>query len=188
MALGKQPLPRDAEPPYLDLIRDDPINFAPRYDLTRARIAYGRLGLPILMRDLEGTDTNKQHFAINSLTDLFHDTEILYNAVEQKIIERIHQLLGSSEVDVEDAALNALSIACTHYVGSNAVIISEAKSKCLEKSTPIDEVEMGKACDSDIPVLGRLASMLSSKVYLLRYKAAHVVRNISHCWDGKSFL
>ncbi|XP_071450072.1 radial spoke head 14 homolog [Hetaerina americana] len=190
--------PQDLEPPFLPLLRNEPNIFTPNNDITRAEIAYGRWALPQLLKGLHAENIERCLIAIDSLSNLFHDPEKLYEAVELKILDRIHELLKSAKAIIREAALIALGIACNHYVGSDAVIFAEAQSRwdpenlfesfnVRDGTTSEDEMDLTASYVKPVD-LGRLAIILSDNYASVRYKAANVVNNISKSWLGPEGL
>ncbi|XP_046400333.1 radial spoke head 14 homolog isoform X2 [Ischnura elegans] len=191
-ARGKVSDVKDLEPPFLPLIRNEPDIFSPDCNVAREEIAYGRWALPQLLKRLNSDNQERCLMAINSLARLIHDPEKLYEAVELRIIDRIYDLLKTKKVIIKEAALIVLGIACNHYVGSDATIAAEAKSR-WDSENLFESFKDEPTCDDEInspityvnPVdVGRLAIILSDEYPSVRYKAANVVNNISKSWHG----
>uniref|UniRef100_A0A094ZTW9 Rhabdoid tumor deletion region protein 1 n=1 Tax=Schistosoma haematobium TaxID=6185 RepID=A0A094ZTW9_SCHHA len=128
----------------------------PNVDPTKATLAYGRLAIKRINRELKDTDLTTRQRAVKALCDYLHDPEHIEEAVNEEhaigrtvalrhnILESFEPLLDFNQPDV--IRLNthrAIELLTTNLTGVQAII--EAKYidllvKCVEKE--VDEIKI----------------------------------------------
>ncbi|KAM3177102.1 hypothetical protein ACTXT7_005160 [Hymenolepis weldensis] len=79
----------------------------PCIDPTKATLAYGRLAIPRLNRELQDIDLLTRQRAIKTLCDYLHDPEHIYEAVSGRIIPTLIKLLSDN-----DESIRAMTAEC----------------------------------------------------------------------------
>ncbi|KAJ8922498.1 hypothetical protein NQ315_007528 [Exocentrus adspersus] len=116
----------DLEPPFNRLVSEHPNLPVQNVDSTHRPLAYGRLAIPKLRRELHHKDEEVVIAALLSLCDLCHDPEKAYEAVNLKIIDRMVPLVLHQNAAIRERTANALQILARHTVGSQAIAANQS--------------------------------------------------------------
>ncbi|KAH9282760.1 Radial spoke head 14 -like protein [Echinococcus granulosus] len=97
----------------------------PNIDPTKASLAYGRLAVPRLERELGSGDLLTRQRAIRALCDYLHDPEHIAEAVHGGVISLLKRLLRDPDVPCRAMAAECFIVLNQHPIGRKAFI--EAK-------------------------------------------------------------
>ncbi|TPP65283.1 Rhabdoid tumor deletion region protein [Fasciola gigantica] len=116
----------------------------PHIDPTKATLAYGRLGIKRLNRELGDPELLVRQRAVRALCDYLHDHEHIAEAIKEGIIISLEKLLGDPDVPCRSYATECFVILCQHELGrvaflENDILLSFYK---LIKSTEVDIVRL----------------------------------------------
>ncbi|KAJ2996015.1 Radial spoke head 14 [Globomyces sp. JEL0801] len=87
-----------------------------------SQLSYGRKAVPNLINDLKSTKLLQQQRALVCLTELFHSTQNISQAISENIIEYLIGFLPSDNITCRQKATEALMILSTHSIGRNAIL------------------------------------------------------------------
>ncbi|KAM9810566.1 radial spoke head 14 homolog [Neosynchiropus ocellatus] len=93
-------------------------------DPTRAPVAFGHLGVPLLFEELRRPETDRKLLALASLCDLMHNPERLYQTVNGGFLERLEILLRDEHPSVRTMTCELLHLTTTHSIGRQALLSS----------------------------------------------------------------
>ncbi|XP_015733709.1 radial spoke head 14 homolog [Coturnix japonica] len=94
----------------------------PDIDPTKAPVAFGRLALPKLNREIQAPEVLTQQRALAALCDLLHDPENIYQAVQIGFVENLKTLLPHHDRTVRQKTTEILYIMAMHNVGRQSLI------------------------------------------------------------------
>ncbi|GJQ82072.1 hypothetical protein Trydic_g6944 [Trypoxylus dichotomus] len=147
----------DLEPPLNRLTSEQPCIPTQNVDPTRRPLAFGRLAIPKLCRELHSDDVEIVKAAIASFMDLLHDPEKGYQALSIRVPDRMADLLIHKEPDIREKACMALTIICN--LANGKTVIAQNKT-----------------------ILKNLSTGLVDREAAVRLKAADCVQNIAEYW------
>ncbi|XP_063234255.1 radial spoke head 14 homolog [Bacillus rossius redtenbacheri] len=112
-------------PIVVSLPNPEPCTYGPHVDVTQARVAYGRWGIPLLIKDLESEDPDVVSKAINTLADLIHNPEKTFEAIRHNIVEHVAELMLDEEQEVRERCASIVTTIASQGVGREAIIDNE---------------------------------------------------------------
>ncbi|CAL1615472.1 unnamed protein product [Knipowitschia caucasica] len=89
-----------------------------------AEVAYGLRAVPRLFEELQMPQCERKKRALNSLCDLLHDPERLYQAVTAGLVEQLSPLLQDPDSAVRSRTCDLLQLITTHSIGRGALLSS----------------------------------------------------------------
>ncbi|KAL7065285.1 hypothetical protein AAHC03_05135 [Spirometra sp. Aus1] len=98
------------------------LEMPPNIDPSRATLAYGRLALPRLNRELKDDVLLIRQRAVKALCDYLHDHEHIAAAVHEGIIPSLKHLLRDKDVPVRAMAAECFIVFNQHAIGRKAFI------------------------------------------------------------------
>lgn len=97
-------------------------------DHSRAPVAYGLRAVPQLFEELLQPATERKKRALNSLCDLVHDPEKLYQTVTGGFLVQLKALLKDKDPSVRSKACELLYLLTAHSIGRRALLSSSLLS------------------------------------------------------------
>lgn len=147
----------DFEPPLNRLTSEQPCIPTINVDPTRRPLAFGKLAIPKLCRELHSRDLEVVKAAITSFVDLLHDPEKGYQALVLRVPDRMADLLVHPMPDIRERTCMALTI-----IGG----LADGKAAIVRNRT----------------ILKNLARLLDDEEDAVRMKAAACLFRISEFW------
>ncbi|KAK7933622.1 hypothetical protein WMY93_004518 [Mugilogobius chulae] len=89
----------------------------------RAPVAYGRRAVPQLFEELQKPEPEDKMRALNSLCDLLHDPEHLYQTVRSGLLETLNPLLRDPDSTVRTRTCDLLRQVAAHSIGCRALLL-----------------------------------------------------------------
>uniref|UniRef100_A0A8P4KC51 Rhabdoid tumor deletion region protein 1 n=1 Tax=Dicentrarchus labrax TaxID=13489 RepID=A0A8P4KC51_DICLA len=83
----------------------------------RAPVAFGRRAVPQLFEELQQPEEERRQRALNSLCDLMHDPERIYQTVNGGFLEQLKVLLKDDDSTVRKKTCKLLHILTAHSIG-----------------------------------------------------------------------
>ncbi|CAH8539060.1 unnamed protein product [Heterobilharzia americana] len=111
----------------------------PHVDPTKATLAYGKLAVKRLNRELKDEDLLTRQRAVKALCDYLHDPEHIAEAVNEGVICSLNMLLKDPDVSCRAYATECFVICCQHSIGRIAVLnhnIMESFKPLINYSQP----------------------------------------------------
>nr|XP_046242548.1 radial spoke head 14 homolog [Scatophagus argus] len=93
-------------------------------DPSRAPVAFGRRAVPQLFEQLQRPAAGGRLPALNSLCDLMHNPELLYQAATGGFLEQLKVLFQDENPAVRTKTCELLHTLTTHYIGRQALLSS----------------------------------------------------------------
>ncbi|XP_051235761.1 radial spoke head 14 homolog isoform X2 [Dicentrarchus labrax] len=93
-------------------------------DPSRAPVAFGRRAVPQLFEELQQPEEERRQRALNSLCDLMHDPERIYQTVNGGFLEQLKVLLKDDDSTVRKKTCKLLHILTAHSIGRQALLSS----------------------------------------------------------------
>ncbi|XP_041644166.1 radial spoke head 14 homolog [Cheilinus undulatus] len=90
----------------------------------RAPVAYGRWGIPQLFEELQRPETSIKNRVLNSLCDLMHDPDRIYQTVNGGFLGHLTVLLKDEDPQVRTKTCELLSVLSHHNIGRQALVSS----------------------------------------------------------------
>uniref|UniRef100_A0A8C6TAJ2 Radial spoke head 14 homolog n=1 Tax=Neogobius melanostomus TaxID=47308 RepID=A0A8C6TAJ2_9GOBI len=132
-------------------------------DRSRAAVAYGLRAVPLLFQQLQSPGSESRHRALNSLCDLLHDPERLYQTVTGGFMSELGPLLRDPDPAVRTRTCDLLYQLTAHSIGRRTLL---ASSLLAPLSLLLDDPDGG--CRVAVHrVLNRLALLPSGAEALL---------------------
>ncbi|CAL8093202.1 unnamed protein product [Calicophoron daubneyi] len=94
----------------------------PDIDPTKATLAYGRLAIKRLNRELRDKTLLIRQRATKALTDYLHDHEHIAEAIKEGVVGSLNFLLKDPDVHVRAYATECLRVISQHHLGREAVL------------------------------------------------------------------
>ncbi|XP_029986188.1 radial spoke head 14 homolog [Sphaeramia orbicularis] len=95
---------------------------------TRAPVAFGRRAVPRLFEELRDPDPERRIRTLNSLCDLVHDPERLYQTVTGGFMDQIQVLLKDENQAVRRKTCELLHLLTSHSLGRQSLLVSSLVS------------------------------------------------------------
>ncbi|KAI4459361.1 rtdr1 [Holotrichia oblita] len=149
--------PGDFEPPWNRLTSEQPCSPTKNVDSTRRPLAFGKLAIPKLCRELHSDDLEVVKAAITSFVDVLHDPEKGYQALRIRVPDRMADLLVHDEPDIRERTCMALTIVSG---------LADGKAAIAQNKT----------------ILGNLSCLLNDSEAAVRLKAAECLYMLSEFW------
>lgn len=149
--------PGDFEPPWNRLTSEQPCSPTKNVDPTRRPLAFGKLAIPKLCRELHSDNLEVVKAAITSFVDVLHDPEKGYQALRIRVPDRMADLLVHHEADIRERTCMALTIVSG---------LADGKAAVVQNKT----------------ILGNLARLLNDSEAAVRFKAAECLCSLSEFW------
>ncbi|CAH8845833.1 unnamed protein product [Trichobilharzia szidati] len=92
----------------------------PHIDPTKATLAYGRLAIKRLNRELKDVDLLTRQRAVKALCDYLHDPEHIAEAVNEGVVCSLNMLLKDPDVPCRAYSTECFVILCQHAIGRTA--------------------------------------------------------------------
>uniref|UniRef100_A0A8C4F6G2 Rhabdoid tumor deletion region protein 1 n=1 Tax=Dicentrarchus labrax TaxID=13489 RepID=A0A8C4F6G2_DICLA len=83
----------------------------------RAPVAFGRRAVPQLFEELQQPEEERRQRALNSLCDLMHDPERIYQTVNGGFLEQLKVLMKDDDSTVRKKTCKLLHILTAHSIG-----------------------------------------------------------------------
>ncbi|KAJ8931920.1 hypothetical protein NQ314_015118, partial [Rhamnusium bicolor] len=112
----------DLEPPFNRLTSEQPSIPVQHVDVTRRSLGFGRCAMPILRRELHDKNLETVLAAIESISDLAHDPERGYEAVNLNIVDRMVDLIVHDVPAIRERTAKALEIIARLAEGKEAIV------------------------------------------------------------------
>ncbi|XP_058796115.1 radial spoke head 14 homolog [Phymastichus coffea] len=141
------------------LVTNQPRFYAPHVDVTRANCAYRQLALPKLMKDLSSEDRLTVRQAVTTLADLVVDPETLIRALEVDILERLADVLSSSDPYLREHGLLICATMANQAAGRDAI-------------------------RQNLQLMANLAKCVGDRLAAVRLQAAVTLENLSYDYTG----
>ncbi|TKS79169.1 Radial spoke head 14 -like protein [Collichthys lucidus] len=94
-------------------------------DPSRAPVAFGRRAVPQLFEELQQRpEAARRQRALNSLCDLMHNPERVYQTVTGGFLEQVKVLFQDEDADVRTKTCDLLHVLTSHSVGRQALLSS----------------------------------------------------------------
>ncbi|XP_060894836.1 radial spoke head 14 homolog [Labrus mixtus] len=93
-------------------------------DRSRAPVAFGRRAVPQLFEELQQPETSCRQRALNSLCDLMHDPERIYQTVNGGFLDQMKVLLEDEDPSVRANTCKLLYVLTGHNIGRQALLSS----------------------------------------------------------------
>lgn len=126
----------DLEPPFNRLTSEQPTIPVNNVDPTRRAESFGRWALPKLRRELHSKNLEVVVAALTSISDLVHDPEKCYEAINLKIVDRLVDLLAHEIPAIRQRTAFTLKVMAGVAMGKEAIVNNETLLKNL-----LDKVE-----------------------------------------------
>ncbi|VDP83478.1 unnamed protein product [Echinostoma caproni] len=116
----------------------------PHIDPTKATLAYGRLAIQRLNRELGDSELLIRQRAVKALCDYLHDHEHIAEAVKEGIIRSLDKLLSDPDVPCRAYATECFVVLCQHELGRMAFLENDILSSFFKliKMTEEDIVRL----------------------------------------------
>lgn len=147
----------DLDVPFNRLTSEQPCIPQERVDVTRRPVAFGRLAMPKLRRELHSKDREVVSQAINSIMDLVHDPERCYEAICLRIPDRLADILVDDDPAFRERVCMALTTIAGLWDGKNAITRNEV-------------------------LMTNLATLFQDDEGAVRIKAAACIEMVSRSW------
>ncbi|XP_055017704.1 radial spoke head 14 homolog [Boleophthalmus pectinirostris] len=93
-------------------------------DRSRAPVVFGLRAVPRLFEELQRPEPEHKTRALNSLCDLLHEPERLYQTVTSGLLEQLGPLLRDSDSGVRTRTCDLLHLVSAHAIGRRALLSS----------------------------------------------------------------
>ncbi|CAH8527070.1 unnamed protein product [Schistosoma guineensis] len=94
----------------------------PNVDPTKATLAYGRLAIKRINRELKDTDLITRQRAVKALCDYLHDPEHIEEAINEGTICLLSFLLKDPDIPCRGYSTECFVIICQHAIGRTAAL------------------------------------------------------------------
>nr|CAX73838.1 Rhabdoid tumor deletion region protein 1 [Schistosoma japonicum]CAX73839.1 Rhabdoid tumor deletion region protein 1 [Schistosoma japonicum] len=98
------------------------LNPPPNIDPTRATLAYGRLAIKRINRELKDIDILTRQRAVKALSDYLHDPEHIAEAINEGVICSLSVLLKDPDISCKAYTTECFVIICQHAIGRTAAL------------------------------------------------------------------
>ncbi|CAH8531555.1 unnamed protein product [Schistosoma margrebowiei] len=105
----------------------------PNVDPTKATLAYGRLAIKRINRELKDTDLITRQRAVKALCDYLHDPEHIEEAINEGTICSLSFLLKDPDIPCRGYSTECFVIICQHAIGRTAAL----RHNILESFEPL---------------------------------------------------
>ncbi|CAH8519405.1 unnamed protein product [Schistosoma intercalatum] len=105
----------------------------PNVDPTKATLAYGRLAIKRINRELKDTDLITRQRAVKALCDYLHDPEHIEEAINEGTICLLSFLLKDHDIPCRGYSTECFVIICQHAIGRTAAL----RHNILESFEPL---------------------------------------------------
>lgn len=149
--------PGDFEPPLNRLTSERPCIPTKNVDPTRRPLAFGKLAIPKLCRELHSADRYIQKAAITSFIDVLHDPEKGYQALSIRVPDRMADLLQHEDPEIRERTCLALRVVAGLGDGKAAIVGNKT-------------------------ILTNLSNLFNDPKPQVRIKAAACIQRVSEFW------
>ncbi|XP_065159938.1 radial spoke head 14 homolog [Atheta coriaria] len=140
-AMGKPTIDAfDSMPPFNRLTSNQPCLPIENCDITRRPLAFGRLAMPKLLRELHNSNQCMVKQAITTICDLVHDPERNYEAIKLHLPGRLVPLLEHPDAEVRERTLIALTTIGNLMDGKNAIVKNNEMMKNIKLCMEDEEI------------------------------------------------